>query len=466
MASLADISAPVLPTFPGHGQADRNFQREMFDKRQEAQAWKEAAKDFQIDYNNVDKLYIPKMEQLVGKFATESIASHAKDKRYLQSAPYMISVADVAAKKNQLVKLTVDAANYRKMVKDHPDAVRPINERLHQGIMSGDPNIVEQETGNLTGFNPMDNLRPNVDVGEKIEEGIKRLTPDYNIVDTGKVIGNEKILKKFPKYTPEGWGVVSKQQWDGSTALQAMFPNPMDYTHEGWNVIEQKMKSGAVDTQAIYHPPASTTKADKDAQLGLDDLVSKGVVQVDQEEIIPSGPKGTKDASGNVTVSYTGTGKTPSPYEMSVKTTGSTIVANNGKVIDQTNNHYVTDNTQFKFTAGKIRLLKDNKTKKYEPYVIGQETDRVSQTSASGTTTERPSTRAIAVPLKLVDNFLRESGNQVDWAYEAAERLNGGKKATKQSPPPVSVEISSEAEYNALPSGTEYIVNGKKFRKK
>lgn len=385
-------------------------------------------KNWQIDYSSVHPVLRPEVEQAYAQLSKKVLEEVRKDPRYIYSPQYF-ELNENARKTFENAK--ADSQNIKedqKMAVEHPDLVAVSNPELQDAIDKAD--YTKYRTLNHGGYGPHYNLHPNFNPMDAIDKVLKSSNPG---VREGKVWSqngaNREITGKYRTYDENTVANNAMQFWNGNKAAQLAVPDP-----DLWKqmAIASAKEEGSRPFGIVANKiPKATEKEKSDIQLSYDELLNKGKIKENISETIPV-VKITRDKNGKAVKAENAVSGTKIPASMALITKGTTIVASNGNIIDNGTNQYIKDNTQFEFKGGRIDLLQDAKTGVWKPFVVGIAIDvKPSTNKRTGLVHDVGSKTDVKVPLELVDGYVRGEKNQVDWAYEKADKLNG-EQATQQ----------------------------------
>ena len=200
----------VLPQYRwdnSHSQRAMNFQREMFDKKQDAENLKEEAKNWSGEgIDKIDPVYRKPVMDALAKYsatATDYIKKNGTSKGLTSDPTYLKAKAEFQGVYQGMALPGTEANKKRKeMLLTHPDAVVVMDQETEDLIDKGDWDGFVAK--NPTGIIRQDyNLRPNINEVEAQKDFYALNKPNKSIKSGGAFGNGKQKVIEYEQYTPE-----------------------------------------------------------------------------------------------------------------------------------------------------------------------------------------------------------------------------------------------------------------------
>ena len=200
--SYAGTSSAVIPVRGDNPENARQFQREMFARKNDADRMEQEKKNWQIDWKQIDPLYHSPVQESAGKLSMYITEGLRKDPtgKFMNTPEYTQKLGEFRQMYDIALQGTANKRDEAKAVFQNPDHFVQVDPARNEAAKTGDfKKFVE-----LNGGNPLYTLGtgygPNMDLNKVAAEGIKFSTTSDQ--PKKEIYTDPKTGKKFWKVTP------------------------------------------------------------------------------------------------------------------------------------------------------------------------------------------------------------------------------------------------------------------------
>jgi hypothetical protein len=169
----------VLPQYKwdlSHSAKAQNFQREMADRKDNADRLEQEAKNWQIPYDKIDKLYYEPVKQAAAKLSANITDKIRRDPKYVNTPEYQNEIGQFKSVLGEAIQGSANIQAQDKMRFDHPEKLAVTNPAAVDARTKGDYNAFKEANGGNGLYGLETGYGPNFDVEKATTEMIKAAT--------------------------------------------------------------------------------------------------------------------------------------------------------------------------------------------------------------------------------------------------------------------------------------------------